>query len=262
MVLLLSACGGPSGHSTTGPLRIAAASDLAFALPELIALYQQSHPGAVTTTLGSSGLLTRQIAQGAPYDVFFSANMAFIDDLVSDGHGLAASQALYGRGRIVLWSRRGGVAAPRSLEDLRDARFRRIALATPEHAPYGLAAKQALISAGLWEGLRPRLVYGENIKQAMQMAESGNAEVAIIALSLAIPGGHGDWSLIDERLHEALDQGLVITTVSSRKDAATAFVAAVTGPAGREILARYGFVLPGETLDPNLLEAAGGRVIR
>jgi len=255
--LLLSVTALP-GAAAPAPLRVAAASDAAFALPELIALHQQSTPGGITTTLGSSGLLARQITQGAPFDVFFSANVAFVDALIAAGHAQPASKAVYARGRIVLWSKAGGVAPAVAVADLRDPRFQRIAIATPEHAPYGLAAKQALISAGLWDDLRPRLVYGENIQQTLQFATSGNAEVAIVALSLAIPTPGGAWTLIDDALHQPLDQALVITTRSTQSAAASAFTTTVNSPAGRAILARFGLVLPGETLDPAILDAARG----
>lgn len=247
---------GASLPTAPTPLRVAAASDVAFALPELIALHQRTTPGAITTTLGSSGLLARQIAQGAPFDLFFSANAAFVDGLIAEGHAQAASRAVYARGRIVLWSKAGGVAPASALDDLRDPRFQRIAIATPEHAPYGLAAQQALVRAELWAALRPRLVYGENIQQTLQFAISGNAEVAIVALSLAIPTPGGTWTLIDDALHHPMDQALVVTARSTQPAAATAFAATVGSPAGRAILARFGLVLPGETLDPVILDAA------
>lgn len=259
--LCVLACVVPLTAATPSPtpLRVAAASDVAFALPELIALHQQMTPGEITTTLGSSGLLARQIAQGAPFDVLFSANVAFVDALIVDGHAQAASKAVYARGRIVLWSKSGGVALATALDDLRDPRFQRIAIATPEHAPYGLAAKQALIKAGLWDDLRPRLVYGENITQALQIAASGNADVAIVALSLAIPTPGGAWTLVDDALHQPMDQALVVTTRSNQPAAATAFTQTVNSPEGRAILARFGLVLPGETLDPAILDAAQAR---
>lgn len=264
LLSLLMLCGcGASQSVPSAPLRIAAASDLAQVMPELIALHQQHHPAVtVTTTLGSSGLLARQIAQGAPFDLLFSANVAFAEDLVARGHGRSDTLALYARGRIAMWSVAGGVEPALGLEDLRDPRFRRIALANPEHAPYGLAAKQALISAGLWEELAPRMVYAENILQTLQFCQSGNAEVAIIALALAIPTTNGAWALLDGDLHEPIDQGLVVTTQSQQAEAAAAFARTVNGPEGRAIMQRFGFVLPGEELDAAILEAAGGRMAR
>ena len=261
-ILVLLGCTN-DGVTPAQPLRIAAASDLAQVMPELIGLHQQRYPElTVTTTLGSSGLLARQIAQGAPFDLLFSANIAFVEDLVAQGHGRSDTLALYARGRIAIWSVAGAVEPALSLADLRDPRFRRIALANPEHAPYGLAAKQALISAGLWEELQPRIVYAENILQTLQFSESGNAEAAIIALALAIPTPNGAWALLDGDLHQPIDQGLVVTTQSQQAEAAAAFARSVNSPEGRAIMQRFGFVLPGEDLDATILEAAGGRMAR
>lgn len=244
------------------PLRIAAAADLALAMKELVALHDRQARRAATVTLGSSGLLARQIDQGAPFDVFFSANVAFVDQLIAQQRGVAGSRALYARGRIVLWTRAGGIQPPDSLRDLDDARFKRIAIANPAHAPYGLAAQQALRKLGLWDTVRGRLVFGENVSQTLQFAQTGNAEVAIVALSLAIGTPDGSWALLDDQLHQPIDQGLMVVASSADLPGATAFAGLAAGPDGRAILQRYGFVLPGEVLDPALLEKARGRVAR
>lgn len=246
----------------TPPLRIAAAADLAPAMKELVALHRERTQREATVTLGSSGLLAKQIEQGAPFDVLFSANVGFVDKLISQKLGVAESRALYARGRIVLWSKAGGIQPPDSLRDLTDARFKRIAIANPEHAPYGLAAQQALLKLGLWESMRDRLVFGENVGQTLQFAQTGNAEVAIVALSLAIATPEGAWALLDDQLHQPIDQGLMVVAASANMPGATAFAALVTGKDGRAVLQRYGFVLPDETLDPALLEKAHGRVAR
>ncbi len=262
LLVLLALCLAPVVAEETAPLRIAAAADLAKALEDLTAWHQAKTQQPATVTLGSSGLLARQIAQGAPFDVFFSANVAFIDNLIAQGHGLAASRTLYGRGRIVLWTKAGGILPPEGLADLTDPRFQRIAIANPDHAPYGLAARQAMQQSGIWEVVQSRLVYGENVGQTLHYAQSGNAEVAVVALSLAIPTPGGTWTLIDDRLHQPLDQGLMVLATSRQRQASEAFVAQVTSPEGRAVLRRYGFVQPGETLDPALLERAHGRLPR
>ena len=244
------------------PLRLAAAADLAPAMQELVALHRERTQREATVTLGSSGLLAKQIEQGAPFDVLFSANVAFVDKLISQRLGVAGSRALYARGRIVLWSKAGGVQPPDSLRDLTDARFKRIAIANPEHAPYGLAAQQALHQQGVWERVRNRLVFGENVGQTLQFAQTGNAEVAIVALSLAIATPQGSWALLDQQLHQPIDQGLMVVAASSDVPGASVFTGLVTGKDGRAILQRYGFVLPGEALDPALLEQAHGRLAR
>lgn len=244
------------------PLRIAAAADLTTAMEELVALHRTTVAQEVSVTYGSSGLLARQVKEGAPFAVFFSANVGFIDALIATKHVLADSKALYARGRIVLWTKDGAVQPPAGLADLADARFRRIAIANPEHAPYGLAGQQALQQVGLWDGLRERLVYGENISQTLQFVQSGNADVGIVALSLGIATPGGSWALLDDTLHRPIDQGLAITSRAPDPAAARAFVATVTGDAGRAIMRRYGFVLPGEELDPAILKGAHGRLAR
>lgn len=258
---LFMACFVTAADATT-PLRVAAAADLGPAMKELVALHRERTQREATVTLGSSGLLAKQIEQGAPFDVLFSANVAFVDKLISHKLGVAESRALYARGRIVLWSRAGGIQPPDSLRDLSDARFKRIAIANPEHAPYGLAAQQALHKVGVWESVRARLVFGENVGQTLQFAQTGNAEVAIVALSLAIATPQGSWALLDEHLHQPIDQGLMVVAASADVPGASAFTGLVTGTDGRAILRRYGFVLPGEALDPALLDKAHGRLAR
>ena len=262
LLMLLALCFAPVVAEETAPLRIAAAADLAKALEDLTAWHQAETRQPATVTLGSSGLLARQIAQGAPFDVFFSANAGFIDDLIAQGHGVASSRALYGRGRIVLWTKAEGILPPEGLADLTDRRFTRIAIANPDHAPYGQAARQAMQQSGIWDAVHRRLVYGENVGQTLHYAQTGNAEVAVVALSLAIPTPGGTWTLIDDRLHQPLDQGLMVVATSRQRQASEAFAARVTSPAGLAILRRYGFVQPGETLDPALLERANGRLPR
>jgi molybdate transport system substrate-binding protein len=226
-------------------LRVAAAADLALAFRDIGAAYQKQYGQPVVFSFGSTGLLAKQISQGAPFDLFAAANSSFADDVIRDGACLADSKALYARGRIVLWARSG---APNSVRELADPRFVKIAIANPEHAPYGRAAMEALQQAGVWEAVRPRLVYGENVQQTLQFAETGNAEVAVVALSLAIVSG-GEYLEVPAELHRPIDQALVVC--SRQPDAAAAarrFSGFVNGESGRAIMRRYGFLLPGEGL--------------
>ena len=132
-----------------------------------------------------------------------------------------------------------------SLSDLTNPAIEHIAIANPEHAPYGVAAMQALQSAGLWEQVKPRLVYGENVSQALQYIQTGNAQAGIISLSVArVP--EISWTLIDDRLHKPLDQALVVINRSAQVNQAKAFIAFINGPQGRPIMKKYGFLLPGE----------------
>lgn len=247
---LSPACKKADESRTHEPLKVAAASDLAFAFKDVGAAFEKATGTPVTFSFGSTGLLARQIAEGAPFDVFAAANISFADDVVKQGACFADSKALYGRGRVALWSRKGA-PAPASLEDLRDPKYVKIAIANPEHAPYGKAAKQALIKAGVWDAIKDRVVYGENIQQTLQFAQSGNADVALVALSLALVT-EGAYIAVDPALHEPLDQALVVCKGEGGKalhePTARQFTAFVNSDAGRVIMKRYGFLLPGESL--------------
>jgi molybdate transport system substrate-binding protein len=245
----LPACSKPDGARSHEPLRIAAAADLALAFKDIGEAFQRATGQAVELSFGSTGLLARQIAQGAPYDVFAAANVSFVDDVVRAEACSGDTKRLYAQGRLVMWAA-DKAHLPASVADLRSGRFVKIALANPEHAPYGLAAQQAMTRAGVWAEVKPRAVYGENVQQAMMFAQSGNAEVAIVALSLALHAG-GAYVPIDAALHEPLDQALVVCNGGgARKKAreARAFVDFVTSEAGRAIMRKYGFLLPGEAL--------------
>jgi molybdate transport system substrate-binding protein len=240
---VVAGCGaGTSKESreVADAVTVAAASDLRPAFEELGAAFTAETGIAVTLSFGSSGLLREQIINGAPFDLFASANVAFIDDVIAAGRGDADSIALYGRGRIVLWAQSGAVL-PSGIEDLIDPRFRRIVIANPQHAPYGVAAAEALAAAGVADAVQNRLVYGENISDAMRIVESGNAEVGIIALSLAIAAG-SDYQLIPDGLHEPLDQALVVISSGARGAAAQAFSEFIMSPDGQRVMNRYGFV--------------------
>ena len=232
-------------------LKVAAAADLAFAFKDVGDAYEKKTGQKVVFSFGSTGLLAKQITEGAPFDVFAAANLSFAEEVVASGACVAGSTQLYARGRIVMWSR-DAASAPASLAELKDPRFAKIAIANPEHAPYGRAAKEALIKAGVWEAVSPKLVFGENVQQTLQFAQSGNAEVAIVALSLATVSG-GKYEMIDPVNHLALDQALVVCKGSpeskgSLQPVARTFTAFVNSEDGRAIMKRFGFLLPGETL--------------
>lgn len=236
-----------SGAIRAQEFTIAAASDLRFALDEIVVLFAEQHPeygDDVSVIYGSSGRLTTQIINGAPFDMFFSADIAFPQRLYAEGL-TATDPAVYATGRIVLWSARMD-ASQMSLQDLLSEDIRRIAIAQPAHAPYGMRAREALQSVGIWEAVESKLVFGENIAQAAQMAESGAADVGIIALSLALfPSMQAHpYSLIDESLHAPLTQGFVLTRRGEDKASAQAFAAFMNSEGARDIKTRYGFVMP------------------
>ncbi|WP_194755779.1 molybdate ABC transporter substrate-binding protein [Aliidiomarina indica] len=240
--LLVSLFAGVSQASER--LTIAAASDLRFALNDIVQRYQSEFPNAdIQVIYGSSGKMTTQIMHGAPYDIFFSADIAFPQQLEAAGF-TASTPEVYGIGRIVIWSARYQVENW-TLQDLLNPDIRRIAIAQPTHAPYGMRAKEAMQSEGVWEQLAAKMVYGENIAQAAQMAQSGAADVAIIALALAkgsqLSGvGYG---LIDAELHEPLTQGFVITKRAEKNALARHFAAYMQSCVARELMQHYGFVL-------------------
>ena len=225
-------------------LLVAAAADLVFAFREIAPLFEQQHQAKVTLTFGSTGQLAQQIQHGAPVDVFFAANVAFVEDLRAKGVVVADSVEPYAQGRIVLATHRSRQALA-SVKDLTREDVRRIAIANPTHAPYGVAAREALVSAGIWEQLQPKLVYGENIRQALQFLETQNVDAAIISLSLA-DAPDIRFRLIDPSLHRPIVQAAAVTARSRQPDLARAFIRFVNGPQGRPIMKRFGFLLPGE----------------
>jgi molybdate transport system substrate-binding protein len=229
------------------PLKVAAAADLAFAFPDLGKLYETATGQQVTFSFGSTGMLERQIAEGAPFDAFAAANASFAEDAVASGACLRASKTLYATGRIVLFATKDSTSPPKTLADLTGPRIAKIAIANPDHAPYGRAAKEALVRAGVWERVSSKIVYGENVQQALEFAQSGNADAAIVALSLAIVTPAGQWTTISEDLHERIDQVLVACTGgrAGAKDGQR-FIAFVSSEAGRSVMRRYGFLSPGE----------------
>ncbi|MBL8613104.1 MAG: molybdate ABC transporter substrate-binding protein [Myxococcales bacterium] len=237
---------GERGASAPKPLRVAAAADLGFAFKEMGAAYEKKTGQRVDFSFGSTGLLAKQIIEGAPFDVFAAANVSFVDDVVKSGRCREGTKARYAQGRIVVWAKDPG-QRPAALADLAQARYAKIGIANPEHAPYGRAAVEALTSVGAWEAVKPRAVYGENVQQTLVYAQSGNTDVSIVALSLAVVS-KGAYTPIDPALHKPLDQALVVCDGGGQPEAGRGFAAFVGSPEGRAIMTRYGFLLPGETM--------------
>jgi molybdate transport system substrate-binding protein len=247
-VAAVAACGRHTSTIPAEPLKVAAAADLAFAFKDVGEAYEKSTGHKVVFSFGSTGLLEKQIAEGAPFDVFAAANVSFADDAVSAGACLADSKSLYATGRVVLYTPKDAVFHPTVVTDLTDARIAKIAIANPEHAPYGKAARQAMERAGVWEKVKAKVVYGENVQQTLQFAQSGNADVAIVAMSLATVTP-GDWTVIPGELHDRIDQALVVCTHGKAGvEAGRRFTAFVSSADGREVMRRYGFLLPNEAM--------------
>ena len=244
VVLVTSAaCGG--GSSGRPEVTVAGAADLQFAFQDIGALFEEQCGCKVTFMFGSSGNLAVQIENGLPADVFASANIAYVDGLREKGLILDDTQQLYAVGRIVLAVNKDSGVQAETLSDLLKPEVKRVAIANPDHAPYGVAAMQALQSEGIWEDLEPRLVYGENVRQALQYIQTGDAQAGIVALSVAaVP--EISYTLIDDSLHQPLRQSLAVLRRTSQEQLARDFIAFVNGSQGRPIMKKYGFLLPGE----------------
>lgn len=243
VALALLGCSRPPGPR---PVQVAAASDLVQAFEAAAADFAQQGGAPVRFSFGSSGLLAKQLREGAPFDLFAAADARFVEEAVASGACDGATRAPYGRGRLVVWTKRGAVEAPARLEDLQAPRFTRLALANPEVAPYGRAAKQALERAGLWAAVAPRLVFAENVRQALQFAQTGNVEAALVAHALVLGDAGGVTLPVDPGLHDPLEQSLVVCTRGANRRGAEAFAGFLSSPAGRAVMQRHGFALPGE----------------
>ena len=230
-----------------GSITVAAASDLQFAMREVVAGFRAAHPDdSVDIIYGSSGKFSAQIANGAPFDLFFSADIAYPRALEKQGLTSGPAKA-YAIGRIVLFSLKPELGRL-SLHELPTAAIRKFAIANPDHAPYGKRAQEALEHAGVWAAMQPKLVRGENIAQTVQFIDSGAADAGIVALSLVLAPGmqeRGTWTLIPDTWHAPLEQGYVITRRANGNPLADAFAAWIDSDAARVIMRRYGFVLPG-----------------
>jgi molybdate transport system substrate-binding protein len=247
---LVVACSGPSGAAPPrAALTVSAASDLTFAFQEVGVAFERATGTPVTFNFGSTGQLAQQIERGAPVDLFAAANVAFVDELQREGLILPDSKALYARGRIVLWSRQDSSLALEQVEDLARPEVQRVAIANPDHAPYGIAAREAMQTAGVWDAVQPRLVLGENISQTLAYADRGDVDVALVALSLSL-NSSGRWTLVPEELHQPIDQALAVVKGTRQERPAREFAAFVNGPQGRPIMRKYGFILPGEEPAP------------
>lgn len=237
----VTACKDKSTTTANDELTVAAASDLTPAFEEIGRAFEAANKTKVIFTFGSTGMLTRQIENGAPVDLFAAANVSYVDELDKKGLIISDSKAVYARGRITLWTPDTSDIRLQGIADLARPEVMRIAIANPDHAPYGLAAKQALESAGIWDRVRPKLVFGDNIRQTFQYAETGNVDVAIVSLSLSIES-RGRWTIIPEELHQPIDQGLGIVKTTRNEKAARAFAAFLNGPQGQAIMKKYGFI--------------------
>jgi molybdate transport system substrate-binding protein len=229
-------------------INVAAASDLSFAMKELAANYEKQTGTVVKVTLGSSGNFFTQIQNGAPFDLFFAADIDYPKKLEAGGLGEPGTLYQYATGKIVLWvPAESKLDVNKGLALLTDPSVRKIAIANPRHAPYGRAAVAAMSKQGIYEKITDKLVFGENISQTAQFVESGNADTGIIALSLALApamADKGKYFEIPQDLYPPLDQGAIVVKSSQKKEEAKQFLAYLKTPESVALLQRYGFKLP------------------
>jgi molybdate transport system substrate-binding protein len=247
--VLVSCIAVPQAESAEREINVAAAADLSAALQEVAANYQKRTGVVVKLSFGASGALTQQIQNGAPFDVFFSADMDYPRQLIADGQADSATLYRYAVGRLVL---RVPSDSPldvehKGMEVLLDPAVKKIAMANPQHAPYGRAAVAVLKHYGLYEKVSDRLVLGENVSQTAQFVESGNAQAGFVALSHAMAPamqGKGKYWVVPAEAYPPLDQGAVVISRSSHKQEAAAFLEYVKTAEVAAVLRRYGFTLP------------------
>jgi molybdate transport system substrate-binding protein len=233
-------------------VRVAAAADLKFPMDDLAAQYRQQRGSSLEITYGSSGNFFSQIQNGAPFDLFFSADIEYPRKLEAAGFAEPGTLHPYAVGRIVIWAPSGSKldVAAQGWNALLDASVQKIAIANPQHAPYGRAAVAALHKAGIYERVAAKLVYGENISQAAQFVQSGNAQAGIVAMSLAVSPAMSDgkrWEIPTD-MHPPIEQAAILLKGARNKPAAQAFLDFVKSGTGRAKLAKYGFTFPASTM--------------
>ncbi len=229
-------------------LTIAAASDLQTVLPDIVRDFERSASAGVAVSYGSSGSFFAQIQNGAPFDVFLSADVDYPKRLAAVGVADSSTMRVYATGHLVLWARRDSkLDLSAGLAGLADARVRHIAVANPKYAPYGRAAVAALRLAGVYDTLQPKLVTGESIAQAAQLVESGNADVGVLSRSLVLGStlkSEGTYVDIPASFHPPIEQAAIVVKSSREPPLARAFVAFLSRDDARRHLERFGFALP------------------
>jgi molybdate transport system substrate-binding protein len=248
--ILLTLLFGFTGHLTQHgasaqekSLTIAAAASMSDALEAIRPAYSAHHPIKLVYSYGATASLAQQIRHGAPFDLLISADVGTVKKLAEEGSILSDSVRIYARGRLVLWTEESSNVPLNTLEDILRPEIERIAIAQPALAPYGRAAQEALQAAGLWDRIRDKLIYAENVNQAQQYAATRNTDVAFIPLALA-HRTRGRFILVDERLHKPIDHALGIVRTSAHRDEARIFAEFLLSEQGRVILAKFGYTFP------------------
>ncbi len=236
----LAACGSEPPRQR---ITVSAAADLARALPEVAQAFTRKTGIQVDLNFGSTRKLATQIEHGAGVDFFAAADRATVVNLNKRGLVVPGTMQTYAIGRLVLCVPPGSKVAPKQVADLAQPGIERIAIANPDHAPYGRAAREAMQSAGIWPKVQAKVVPGENVQQALQYAETGNVDAALVALSL-VQSSKVRWVLVPEKLHKPLEQTMCVLKGSKQEAAARQFASFLAGHEGRVLLKRFGFQLP------------------
>jgi molybdate transport system substrate-binding protein len=241
--LVVAGCGGQhtlNQQSDAMEINTAAASNLSDAFNELGKQFTARTGIRVVYSFGATADLAKQIEQGAPFDIFASADVEHVESLNRQGLIVPGTAALYARGRLVLWMPAGSQITLSGIEDIRRAEVERIAIAKPDVAPYGRAAVEVLRALDLWKDVESKVIYGQNVTQTKQYVTTGNADVSFIPRSL-IKEGEGRMIEVDERLHQPINQALAVIKSSTKQDAARQFAQYVLSPEGQSLLERYGY---------------------
>ena len=238
----------PMGAVAADRLSIAAASNLTYALEALNAEFTRTHPSTqLTVVTGASGNLVAQIQNGAPYDVFLSADLEYPEQLVARGLADRSSLVTFAVGRLVLWTTLEGIDVSSPATLVRDPRVMKIAVAHLKTAPYGRAAREALTALGVWTIAEPKIVIGENVTQTAQFVETGNVEAGFVAMSLVLSPrarAKGRWHEVDAGLYSPIEQGAVITRRGEGNPAAARYLTFLRSPEARAVLERFGYRAP------------------
>jgi molybdate transport system substrate-binding protein len=252
LVLLIALPIAKAAHAQE--VRVAAAADLKFAMQDVTTQFKRQTGMKVDVTYGSSGNFFSQLQNGAPFDVFFSADIDYPRKMEAAGLAEPGTLYEYAVGRIAIWAPADALldVAHLGWKALLDARVQKISIANPEHAPYGRAAVAALQKAGIYEQVKAKLVYGENISQAAQFVQSGNAQAGIVAMSLAVSPGMTDgkrWEIPSD-MHPPIEQAAIVLKNAANKNGARALLEFVKSEAGRSTLSKYGFTFPAAPAAP------------
>jgi molybdate transport system substrate-binding protein len=245
-LVLVASPSGCARRDAGEPLLVAAAANLSVVLPRLTEAFEEATGIVVQTTTGASGQLAQQVREGAPLDNFLTADREWVERHADDGRIADGTFAVYARGRLVLFHSAAAPFQVSRVSDVMNPAVRRIAIANPETAPYGRAARQALEAAGVLALVKARIVIAENVRQTVQYVETAGADVAFTSEAL-MKHGQGVWTAVPSNLYEPLEQALGVVADRPNDGAAREFAAFVLGPRGREILGQSGFSLPDET---------------